>query len=279
LEVEFAVSGTIVEKDYYKILGVTRSATRDEVTRAYKRLAAKYHPDKHQKNPLYDLAEEKFKEINEAYHAIVGEEYIYTPRKRKGQVRKSDELHKDAKDLLYRGITLFNEGSYEKAIKNFENALKRSENPTLYNLLGLAYCEIDDYKQAVEPLVKATQLDDENGKYYLDAGYALFKLGMWEKAIDFLIDSYNFLKETKRLGACCVFLALCNYHLERVSRSEFFLEEAVSYDPDNKSYRMLLQEFRASQQNPSSGRWKQRFTFTSKLEDSLGNLFHTIFSK
>jgi molecular chaperone DnaJ len=73
-----------VDKDYYKILGVPRSATREEVSRAYKQLAAKYHPDKHHTNPLYDLAEEKFKEINEAYHAIVGEEYVYTEQKTDG---------------------------------------------------------------------------------------------------------------------------------------------------------------------------------------------------
>ena len=268
-----------MEKDYYKILGVTRSATREEITRAYKILAAKYHPDKHQKNPLYDLAEEKFKEINEAYHAIVGEEYVYTPSKRRSKSPKTEEIKKDAKDLLYQGITLFNEGNFQKAIKNFQGALKHSENPTLYNLLGLAYSEIGEYKKAVEPLVKATHLDDENGKYYLDAGHALYKLGMWKQAIDFLIDSYNLLKDAKRLGACCVFLAICNYHLERCSRAEFFLEEAVNYDRDNRSYRVLLEEFRASQENPSAGRWKHRFAFTSKLEDSLGNLFHTIFSK
>lgn len=269
----------MADKDYYRVLGVLRSATREEITRAYKKLAAKYHPDKHQENPLYDLAEEKFKEINEAYHAIVGDKYVYTPGKRRNPDRKAEEIHKDAKDFLYRGITFFNEGSFQKAIKNFQNALKHSENPTLYNLLGLAYCEIGEYKQAVEPLVKATQLDEENGKYYLDAGHALYEMGMWERAIDFLIDSYNLLKEARRLGTCCVFLAICNYHLQRYSRTEFFLEEAVNCDRENESYRVMLEEFRASQENTSSGRWKHRFAFTSKLEDSLGNLFHTIFSK
>ena len=269
----------MVEKDYYRVLGVLRSATREEITKAYKNLAAKYHPDKHQENPLYDLAEEKFKEINEAYHAIVGDKYVYTPVKKKPAGTGTEEIHKDAKDFLYKGILLFNEGNYKKAIKNFQEALKHSQSPTLYNLLGLAFCEICDYRQAVEPLVKATQLDEENGKYYLDAGLALYEMGMWEKAIDFLIDSYNLLKETRRLAACCVFLAICNYHLQRYSRTEFFLEEAVNYDRENKSYRILLEEFTHFQENPSSGKWRHRFTFTSKLEDSLGNLFHTLFSK
>lgn len=268
-----------MDKDYYRVLGVSLSATHEEVTRAYKRLAAKYHPDKHHTNPLYDLAEEKFKEINEAYHAIVGKQYVYTPEGKRPATETHEELNKDAKEHLFRGIGFFNAGNFKGAIKQFENALKRSESPMLFNLLGLAHCETGDYKRAVEPLVKATQLDEENGKYYLDAGHALYKLGLWEKAIDLLIDSYNLLREDRRLGACCVFLAICNYRLNRHSRTEFFLEEAVNYDPENGSYRILLDEFKFFLENPSSERWKHRFTFTSRLEDSLGNLFHTIFSK
>jgi molecular chaperone DnaJ len=268
-----------LEKDYYKVLGVSPSATKDEITRAYKRLAAKYHPDKHLKNPLYDLAEEKFKEINEAYHAIVGGEYVYTPQKKSSSRKKQEDIPRDAKDYLYKGITFFNEGSYTKAIKNFHSALQHSQNPTLYNLLGLAYCEIGEFKNAVEPLIKAIELDEENGKYYLDAGYALYKLKLWDKAIDYLIDAYNFIRESKRLGACCIFLAICNYHMDRNSRAEFFLEEAVNYDPENGSYKMLLEEFRTSPENGHSPRWKMKFSFAHKLEDSLGNLFHTIFTK
>ena len=57
--------------DPYKILGVDRNATDDEVKEAYRKLARKYHPDNYGDNPLSDLAEEKMQEINEAYDAIV----------------------------------------------------------------------------------------------------------------------------------------------------------------------------------------------------------------
>ena len=56
--------------DPYSVLGVDPSADDDEVKRAYRELARKYHPDNYQDNPLADLAEEKMKEINEAYDAI-----------------------------------------------------------------------------------------------------------------------------------------------------------------------------------------------------------------
>lgn len=54
-------------KDYYKILGVGRSASQDEIKKAFRKLAVKYHPDK---NPGDKAAEEKFKEITEAYEVL-----------------------------------------------------------------------------------------------------------------------------------------------------------------------------------------------------------------
>ena len=54
-------------KDYYAILGVPRNATQEEIKRAYRRLALKYHPDR---NPGNKEAEEKFKEISEAYEVL-----------------------------------------------------------------------------------------------------------------------------------------------------------------------------------------------------------------
>lgn len=54
-------------KDYYKILGVSRNASQEEISRAYKKLVRKYHPDL---NPGNKEAEEKFKEINEAYETL-----------------------------------------------------------------------------------------------------------------------------------------------------------------------------------------------------------------
>lgn len=66
-------------KDYYKILGVSKSASIEDIKKAYRKLAIKYHPDKNQGNKA---AEDKFKEANEA------NEVLSDPEKRK----KYDEL-------------------------------------------------------------------------------------------------------------------------------------------------------------------------------------------
>lgn len=57
-------------RDPYSVLGVSQNASDEEVKKAYRELARKYHPDNYQNNPLADLAEEKMKEINEAYDVI-----------------------------------------------------------------------------------------------------------------------------------------------------------------------------------------------------------------
>ena len=54
-------------KDYYKVLGVDKTASTDEIKKAYRNLAKKYHPDK---NPGDKTAEERFKEINEAHEVL-----------------------------------------------------------------------------------------------------------------------------------------------------------------------------------------------------------------
>lgn len=55
----------------YEVLGVAPNASNDEVKKAYRELSRKYHPDSYADNPLADLAEEKFKEVQEAYEQIM----------------------------------------------------------------------------------------------------------------------------------------------------------------------------------------------------------------
>src|SRR5216117_1744564 len=62
---------TTKKRDYYEVLGIGRNASDEEVKRAYRKLAVKFHPDK---NPDDPHAEEKFKELGEAYDVLMDPE-------------------------------------------------------------------------------------------------------------------------------------------------------------------------------------------------------------
>ena len=57
----------MAKRDYYEVLGVARNASEDDIKKAYRKLAMKYHPDRNQGNTS---AEEKFKEASEAYEVL-----------------------------------------------------------------------------------------------------------------------------------------------------------------------------------------------------------------
>ncbi|HDH97447.1 MAG TPA: molecular chaperone DnaJ, partial [Proteobacteria bacterium] len=85
------------EKDYYQILGVPRNASQEEIKKAFRRLAVKYHPDK---NPGDPKAEEMFKDISEAYQVLSD------PEKR----RIYDAYgYEGLKGAGYRGFTSFDD--------------------------------------------------------------------------------------------------------------------------------------------------------------------------
>lgn len=73
-------------KDYYKILGVSRNSSEEEIKKAYRELAKKYHPDLNKEDPK---AEEKFKEINEAF------EFLIKNRKNNHSSFRSDHYSND----------------------------------------------------------------------------------------------------------------------------------------------------------------------------------------
>ena len=72
----------MTSKNPYEVLGISPNASDDEVKRAYRDMTRKYHPDANVNNPLADLAEEKFKEVQQAYEQIMKEAYDEIMRQR-----------------------------------------------------------------------------------------------------------------------------------------------------------------------------------------------------
>lgn len=136
--------------DPYKVLGISREATDEEVKKAYRAMARKYHPDNYVNSPMSDLAEEKMKEINEAYEEIqknrsnpsrgreTGYEGHYDPRSTYDQIRRlinsgiidrADTMldifalsDRGAEWNFLKGCVLLRKGFYYDAQKYFETA-------------------------------------------------------------------------------------------------------------------------------------------------------------
>lgn len=133
--------------DPYKVLGVDRNATDEEIKKAYREKARQYHPDNYINNPLADLVEEKMKEINAAYDMIQQErsekkqngngysstydgEYIQIRNLIKGGMLRDAEIMLDEIPLdqrngewnFLKGCILERKGWYFDAQKFFETA-------------------------------------------------------------------------------------------------------------------------------------------------------------
>jgi curved DNA-binding protein len=96
----------VLQRDYYQILGLDRDASEDDIKRAYRKLALKYHPDHH---PDDSESEERFKEIGEAY-AVLGDpakrkEYDFSGHVRFKRMYTSEDIFRDFDfDQLFKGF-------------------------------------------------------------------------------------------------------------------------------------------------------------------------------
>ena len=90
----------MAKKDYYEVLGVKKTATEDEIKKAYRKLAMKHHPDRNPTNKKE--AEERFKEINEAYAVLSDKE----KRQQYDQFGPSGFSQKYSQEDIFRGFDI-----------------------------------------------------------------------------------------------------------------------------------------------------------------------------
>ena len=138
-------------RDPYSVLGVSQNASDDEVKKAYRELARKYHPDNYQNNPLADLAEEKMKEINEAYDTIT--------KQRSGG-------YSGGSDRSYGGSY----GGYQQSYASANPAYAR-----VRNLINAG-----DLNQAEQVLYEVGQKD---GEWYFLSGSIAYRKGWLDEAM------------------------------------------------------------------------------------------------
>lgn len=164
--------------DPYQVLGISPNATDEQMKTAYRELARKYHPDNYSNNPLADLAQEKMKQINEAYDTI--------QRQRKQQT-SSGYQQSSYQQNSYQGAyrTQQQSGSYQSQgasqfsdIRNMINSKRVSEAEELLEgvpngrrdgewqfLRGSVFYTRGWLDEAYNCYVRATQMSPGNPEY------------------------------------------------------------------------------------------------------------------
>ncbi len=190
--------------DPYKVLGVTPETSDDDVKRAYRELARKYHPDNYINNPLADLAEARMKEINEAYDMIMngragnnaGGQQQYGGGQ---QYSGGQSSYSGANAALYSQVRqAINQGNLGLA----EQLLNRSNlrDAEWFYLMGTVFYRKGWYDEAMRAYTQACQMDPNNIEYRT----ALNNLNM--------SGGYGGYRPMQQASVCdmCMQLAICN---------------------------------------------------------------------
>ncbi len=149
-------------KNPYEVLGVSENASDEEIKKAYHKLAQQYHPDRYVDNPLASLAEEKLKEINEAYDTIT--------KMRAGGGRQSSSYGSS-----YGGAQ---GNTYNQSYTNAYSGQSRSANPAYAQIRNLIMQHRED--QALSQLDAMT---DHDAEWFFLKGVAYYQKGWFDQAV------------------------------------------------------------------------------------------------
>ena len=156
-------------QDPYKVLGVSRDASDDEIKKAYRNLSRKYHPDANINNPNAKLAEERFKEVQQAYDQIMKErENGYSGAYEEfggfsgfGTGSRASQSESDIR--LTAAANYINSGHFTEALNVLNDISDR--NAMWYYYSAIANSQNGNNVTATEHAKKACDMDPGNGRY------------------------------------------------------------------------------------------------------------------
>ena len=162
----------VMANDPYKVLGVDPRATDEEVKKAYRELARKYHPDNYMNTPLADLAEEKMKEINEAYETIQKQRKAEEEARRRAYESDSagsagggaygEERYREIRSYIA-------ENNFYEAEVRLNSVPPAERNAEWYYLKGVLFRARSWYFEAAKYFETATRMDPQNEEYRMAA--------------------------------------------------------------------------------------------------------------
>ena len=150
-------------KDPYSVLGVSRDATEEQIKTAYRELARKYHPDHYDGNPLSDLAQDKMKEINEAYDQIMAER---NQTGRRDQNKYYSGYSPNRGNSNFADIrTIISSGRYEDAQVLLDGVPPEKRDAEWYFLNGSVLYRRGWFEDAYTSFATACRMDPANAEY------------------------------------------------------------------------------------------------------------------
>ena len=160
--------------DPYKVLGVSPSASTEEIKNVYKQLAKKYHPDNYASSPLEEEASEKMKEINEAYDQIMNERRSAeragsTGYRNGGGYSSTNSSFADIRKLIM-------QNRYDEAEVLLDGVLPQQRDAEWYFLKGSVYYSRGWLDDALAHFSSACQMNPNNPEYR-----AAYQRMMWQR--------------------------------------------------------------------------------------------------
>lgn len=158
-------------RDPYQVLGVSQDASEEEIKKAYRKLSRMYHPDANINNPNKAQAEEKFKEIQQAYQQIMKQrEQGSSPYGNQGYgygnngYGRSNAGADDEESVYFRAaLNYISSGHYKEALNVLNNIPQHSAQWYYYS--SIANQGLGNNAAALEQAKKATEMEPQNAEY------------------------------------------------------------------------------------------------------------------
>ncbi|MBR1482227.1 MAG: DnaJ domain-containing protein [Ruminococcus sp.] len=149
-------------KNPYEVLGVSPDATDEEIKKAYRNLAKKYHPDNYANSPLADVAEEKMKDVNEAYDQI---NRMRQKGKGTGSAASSGTTYNNGYSK-FNSVRIFIQRNMIAEAENVLNSTPQNERDAEWHfLMGMCHFRKGWNEQAKTEFQTAVNMDPNNSEF------------------------------------------------------------------------------------------------------------------
>lgn len=178
-------------QNYYEVLQVTATATREEIKKAYFRLAKEYHPDRHFESEMEQVKKELeslFTRITQAYDTLLTEKKRKAYDAELASGKKAQKAEPTYRDLFARGQAALEKGDLRDACYFFKEALdkmpERADKALYYLRYGQTMARIPGkLRDAAEIFKKGLMLDPTVTELHIEMGLIYSKTGLTQKAI------------------------------------------------------------------------------------------------